>query len=343
MEPNVPDETHPQQGSLPDRADGMANFTKVAKLLHRIAADELERYEHAKIFPFPFYIDEKFLRALRDEILESLNRVPVKDPPEFKSKTRFQDISTIRFDSFERFLDKAGNKKDPESAVLSWSKFALDQAGEPIAGEVRVEFITEKRLQTQDAAPGDFNYAVIKMAVSGSDQDWVERTFSDLSPYVESVKLGGIYRPLWLFRNKWFLQVTGYTLGWIGFFVGIHFAKNLFRKGLRITEAEILQNILSTKNIGTKVDLFAKQLLSPDKTPWWEPILVISTGALTFAFVFIGCMALLPKLTPNSSIAVGLSGRRAQSYINTFKFLVFTLLLCSVLVPLLIEIVKRFL
>jgi len=318
----------------------MTNATKVAKLLHRIAADEIERYEHAKVFPFPFHVDEDFLRKLRNEVIESLGSVPVAQEPEFKSETRFQDISTVRFDSFEHFVAKAGDRKDPESTILSWNKFALDDSGEPVAGEVRVRFVTEKRLQTQDAPPGDFNHAFIEMVISGSNQDWVESTFSRLSPYVESVKLGGMYRPLWIFRNKWFIAVMAHVTSWIGFFVGVNLATRVFRSTARDERADVLKKILAEGDIAKKLNMFASEILSPSTIPWWEPVLVISMGALTFAVLHIACMALLPKLTPASSIAIGLADKRAQGHLNTFRFIVFSLIVSGIIMPLLVELIR---
>lgn len=320
--------------------EGTHTASKVAKLLHRIAADEIEKYDHSRLFPFPFYIDEKFLCKVRDAAITHLSAVPVTSVTEFKSETRFQDLSTVRFDVFEDFISKAGDRKDPESCVLRWSRFALDENGKPIAGEVQFTFVTEKRLHTQDNAPGEFNHAYIKLTVSGSSQTWVENTFADLVPYVETSKLGGIYRPLWLFRNKWFISIFSQALSWMGFIIGMVTTMRLFRRTVRLTEAEVLKNILTETNMLTKFDLLAKQLLTPSTTPWWEPIVTITAGGITYAMLFIGGMSLLPKLTPNSSIAIGLSDRRAQSYMNVFKFIVFTVLLCGIILPLLVELIK---
>ena len=148
LEPNDNSENSIQKSQI-----GANTATKVAKLLHRIAADEIEKYEHGKTFPFPFFVDEEFLKKIEAMVLEQLEKIQITENVEFKSETRFQDISTIRFYAFNDFLDKAGNKKDPESTLLSWSKFELSKEGEPIAGGITIAFVTEKRLKTQDSPP----------------------------------------------------------------------------------------------------------------------------------------------------------------------------------------------
>ena len=317
--------------------------TKLAKLLRRLTAEDIEKYQHSKLFPFAFYVDEAFLKKLDSEINERLSEVAEVETPEFQSETRFQDLSSIRFDSFEKFLDKAGDKKDPESTSLAWSKFALDASGELIAGGVQIQFITEKRLYTQDNAPGEFNTASIMMTVSGSDQNWVERTFLELVPYIDTAKLGGIFRPLWFFRNKWFTSTLAHVLSWIGFFIGINFASKVFSKKIYLSREEVLKKIISETEMTTKFDLYVTQILTPSTTPWWEPIIVIGVGAVSFSILYISGVTLLPKLTPNSNIAIGLSNRRAQRYLNTFKFIIFGILVSGILVPLVLEIIKQFL
>lgn len=342
MAENLPipsDEEHGLQESIQYYNIGK----RFAKLLHRISSDEIEKYELGKLFPIPFSIDEKHLGKLNTEILENLVGIPIDEPTGFSSKTRFQDLSTIKIDSFQEFIDKAGNKKDPESAILTWDKFTVDEAGVPVAGIVKISLVTEKRLQTIDATPGEFNHAWIELNVSGSDPEWVEKTFVNIVPFIDTARLGGIFRPLWIFRNKWVIQVLSYVFGWIGFFVGISFAGRIFGKEGRLEKSAILESILKETEILKKFDIFAKQNLTPTTSAWWEPIVVIGTGAITYALIFVAGMSLFPKLAPNSSIAIGLSDIRARSSINTFKFIVFTLLVSGLIVPLSWEIIKYFL
>jgi len=318
-----------------------ANVTKIVKLLHRIAADEIEKYEQSQLYPFPFYVDNDLLESLEKQVLRDLDEVPVSEAVEFKSETRFQDLSSLRLTSFQEFMERAGNKQDPESTQISWSRFAVGGSGEPIAGEVAIQFVTEKRLKTQDVAPGEFHHAFARLTVAGSDPDWVAKAFANLGPFVDASKLAGLYRPLWLFRNKWFIQVLSHVVSWIGFFIGVRFAIDVFKKGARLNRTDVLANILAESDMINKFDLYAKEILTPAKSPWWEPIVVMGVGAISFAVVFVCGLSLLPRLTPNSSIAIGLSDRRARRGLNLFKFVVFGILVSGILVPLVVEIIKR--
>lgn len=321
-----------------ERVSGdVRSATRVAKLLHRIAADELERFENGRLFPFPFFVEEKLLDKLNAYIIERLSAIVPDQDVSFTSVTRFQDLSSVKFDSFNNFIDKAGDRKDPESARLSWSKFLIDANAEPVLGEVRVDFITEKRLFIQDSPPGDTAHAFIKLTVSGSNHEWVELTFSHLVPIIEASKLGGIYRPLWLFRNEFFINILAHVLAWIGFITGSRIASRSFSKETVISRDESLSQILATDNIVAKFDIFATQILSPSSSPWWEPIVIIGAGGVAFAIIFVTGTSLFPKLTPNSSVAIGLSNNRAQKYMNTFKFVVFTIIVSGILVPIFLQ------
>ena len=307
--------------------------TKVAKLLNKIAADEIEKYSMAKTFPFPFFADEELLNKINDEANQCLEKVPANVDCEFKSETRFQDISSNRFNTFDEFIKKAGDKKDPESTNLIWGKFAIDQEGEPVAGEICVLFVTEKRLHTQDDAPGDFNHAYIKLIISGSNLEWVEFTFSNLLPYITSSNLGGLFRPLWIFRNKWFITILAHVISWIGFFIGVHFVSRLFTKDSRLSRAEMLEKILQETDVASKLDLFDKQMLQPSSAHWWEPIVTIAAGGMTFVVMHVIGLSIMPKLAPGSSIAIGLSNRRAEGRLNLFRFIIFTLLVSGIIIP----------
>lgn len=312
---------------------------RIAKLINKISSEEIEKYEQSKLFSFPFYVDESILEKLNDFSKEKLSEIPLEDTVEFKSETRFSDHSTKRFDNFTTFLKKAGDKKDPERIILLWNRFSLDEKGEPIAGAIQVAFITEKKMENQESAPGDFHHAAIEVTISGSNELWVERTYGDIVAYVEATKLSGIYRPLWIFRNKWFIHILSQVIGFAGFFIGVDQSSKFFKRDMNLTKEQVLENIVNSPNIDKKIDLFASQVLTPSFSPWWEPIIIMGCGGITFAVSFYICLGLLPKLTPRSFIAIGLASIRFRSHQNVFKFLVFTLLFSGILVPIITNLI----
>jgi len=54
---------------------------------------------------------------------------------------------------------------------------------------------------------------------------------------------------------------------------------------------------------------------------------------LSFAILYSLGLWLLPKLAPSSHVAIGLSNKRAAEQLNAFRFIVFTVLIGSILVP----------
>jgi hypothetical protein len=304
-------------------------------------ASEIEKYQRGKFFSFPFFVAEDALRRVDEVVRKRLAHIPVGPKIDFDSQTRFPDLSTLRFDDFDQFLREAGDKKDPEQAHLVWNKFAVDANGEPIAGEVRVTFTTEKRLETQDIEVGAFMRASVDLLVSSSDSDWAAQTFADVTPHIEATRMGGVLRPLWIFRNRYVVQVLAMALSWISFFTGASFASRQLSVTARLSESQVLQKLVSTNDLRAKINILATQWLTPSNDPWWHPIVVIGCGALAFAIIYTAGITLLPKLTPNSAIAIGLANRRAQQSLNTFKFIVFVLLISGILVPLLREIILR--
>lgn len=101
------------------------NTERYFLFLQNMYANEVEKYEKSQIFLFPFYVDEQFLKKLNKEAIDLLNTLIGNVDIDFSSNTRFQDLSTFRIDSFDVFLEKAGNKKDPENSTLIWKNFLL--------------------------------------------------------------------------------------------------------------------------------------------------------------------------------------------------------------------------
>lgn len=315
--------------------------TRVAKLLRRLAKDEVERFEIAKDFVNPFSADELLLKGFRAETLERLKALPIEGEAEFGSVTRYADRSTVRYATFDDFLAKAGNKKDPEAAFIVWRKFFLQPDGEPVAGEVKLSLVTEKNLEGGSNAPGQLHHASINLSVSGSDQDWVERTFGELTPHVAATRLGGLYRPLWIFRNRWFIDLLTYFLSASGFSIGLHFSVKYVASTLQARKDEVLQTIKDASDASQKIDLLANWIFNPIEQPWWGILVGFGASAFLAGSLFIAGMGLLPRLTPQSSIAIGLSSRRTQTYLNVFRFLLFSGLILGIVVPLTTELIKK--
>ncbi len=323
------------------RSQGDPRLPKsITKFLHRVASSELPRYEQARVYVFPFIVGEDRIRKIDTRIRESLSEIPLAQDVDFSSETRFRDLASVRFDNFDEFLSKAGDKNNPESVALYWNKIAFDSNGDLVAGEVSIVFVTEQKTSLQKLSAGEFNLASVTLSISGSDQRWTERVFGELSPHIEATQLGGIFKVLWIFRNKWIIQLLTQVVSWSGFYIGIHAISSLFERRNKIDSSAVLKTILTSPDITHKFDQYAKYVFTPTNDPWWEPFIMFLGGASTYVLIYLFGVGLLPKLTPKSSIAIGLSSQRAEESLNVFRFVVFTLLIGSGLIPILISFIE---
>ena len=308
---------------------------RIVKLLHRLAANDIGRYEQSQTLEFPFFCREDDLEKINLQICELLEQVQANVETEFISNTRFQDLSELRIDSFDAFLEKAGNNRDPESIRMQWSKFSIDSNAEPISGIVIVSFITEKLLNTQSKFEN--NRASVKIEVSGSDSKWVSSTLDTIIPYIDSTKLGGIYKPLWIFRSKIFIETITYILGLLGFILGYTFSNRLFVKQELLRKKDMLDKIINEVDIAKKINLFAERVLSIDNFGLWNYFLSMICGGVIMALIYLLGNNVFSRLTPNSCIAIGLAAKRSENYMNVFKFVIFGVIITGIVIPILMK------
>jgi hypothetical protein len=336
-----PAQKYHQQLILENQSD--RTTTNIFNILRLIAKDEIGPFQKTKEFVFPFFVTEKSLSDLRDEILCQFKRL-CKEIEEvtFTSLTRFEDRSSIQHNSFDSFLSKAGNKEHPQAVCLQWTLFKMLPAGEFVAGEVTLNLMTEKDLVGTDKAIGQINHSWIELKVSGSDQDWVEKAFNDLNPHINETKLGGIFRPLWIFRNPQLINLLTCTFSGFGYVFGSIFMSRMVVNTEKTIRREFLKHLIDEPNIAKKLDLLSQWQITPTDLPWWGLIAVLGGAALSAACAYAIGLNLFPRLTPRSCIAIGLSSLRAQRYLNGFRFLIFSLLIVGIIVPVVIEIAKHF-
>lgn len=322
-----------------DRSDYAIRDARHSRV-QTIGSNRLEQYEHAQEFNFPFLLTEAELRAICKEALQALSHIQTSAEVDFVGTSRFTDRSTQRFDNFETFLEHAGKRKDPASVEATWSRFEISPEGSAISGRVSLTFFTEQRLVSQSVNPDELPVASIDLSVSGSDQRWVDRTFADLVPHVEVTKLAGILRPLWIFRNAWVVQLLALAMGWIAFLLGSSSAGRLFSAPFQEEKASLLRKMTEAATAEVKLDLYYTWALTPYNSPWYKDVAVFASSMLLFAVVYFVAKVALPKLAPNSAIAIGLASRRAVTTLDTFKFVVFTLLICGLAAPVALELLK---
>ena len=185
-------------------------------IMERLRYEEKELPAKLKYYPFPFVVDEDFIRKLDRRAMEWLHRAGILSGRSVSvlAKVRFEDLSTSRFAALDELLDKPGDRRDPESMTIEWS--AVLQ--EPLASTAKIQavFTTEKPFQVAELQWFEFSAASMDLENAGPDRQWVENTFNELDPFFTSVRLGGIYRPLLIFRNMAVVHVLSWFTGFVG-------------------------------------------------------------------------------------------------------------------------------
>ena len=305
-------------------------LTRLFRFFEKLSKDQVNSFRKTKRYVFPFRADETVVRKINEEVLRCFDH---DGEVEFSSKTRFQDLSTIEHDNFEKFLSNAGDKKDPESAVLKWSTFLIDAQGNPVSKSVALILVTEKTLETDDKVSPNRPQAYVFLDVGSSDEKWVEYSFRNVSDLVPNLPLGGIYRPLWIFRNHFVVQLLSQFFGMAGGSAASAAYYVLTAAEDNNSTASRREAILKLENIEAKLDALIEYIMTPTETAWFAMVFGLLFFGAGFVLVMLASLSLLPKLTPASSIALGLANRRAEQNENAFRFIVFSVLILGILLP----------
>src|SRR5687767_2271963 len=85
-------------------------------VMERLRWEEKERPAKIQDYPFPFIVDEDFIRKLNRRATEWLERAGIMDNHTISvlAEARFDDLSTSRFPTLDDFLDRAGDRRDPQ-------------------------------------------------------------------------------------------------------------------------------------------------------------------------------------------------------------------------------------
>jgi hypothetical protein len=289
-------------------------------IMERLRWEERERPAKAKYYPFPFVVDEDFVRKLNKRATEWLNQAGILSGRTISvlAEVRFQDLSTSRFAALDELLDKAGDRRDPESMTIEWS--AVLQ--EPYASTAKIEavFTTEKPFQVAELQWFEFPVASMDLEIAGPDRQWVENTFSELDPFFTSVRLGGIYRPLLIFRNRTVVHITLWIIGFVGQMFYFALVEVMNRPQVNATRQGQIERIVSQSTAEAKIDSFVREVYGPvTKSPIFEAFSTVTGSLLTMMIITILGYMLYPKLVPRAGINLGLASTRYASYENALR------------------------
>lgn len=310
-------------------------ISKITELVHRVAFEAKTNVSKAKILPFSFILRENAISKIEDRVKERMALLAVipKESISFLGEVSYSDLTTEKFFSLQELLHYAGHKKSPTDLKVEW-KVLLANPPLMIA-IVSIEFHTDTRKETETLELLNFPLAYIEYEIGGSDRDWVEETAAETGPILDAIRLRGIYKPLMIFRNKAVVNVVSWGTAIVVEILAMEFISRIFTHE---SKSKIIQEILRTTDIASKFDKYISYTFSERSII--EPLVIFGSAVvLAFISAILGYY-LFPKFVPRSGILIGLEKERYLSYMNTFKFIVFSLFICGFGVAIIIEIIK---
>ena len=304
-------------------------------IMERLRWEEKELPKRAKFYPFPFVVDEEFIRKLDRRVREWLDQAGILSGRTISvlGEIRFQDLSTSRYATLDELLDKAGDRRDPESMTIEWSA-ALQQ---PLASTAKIEavFTMEKPFQVAELGWFDFPVANMELEIAGPDRQWVEHTFNELDPFFTSVRLGGMYRPLLMFRNQTVVHFFSWLSGFYAMMWVFAFFEAMRRPEVNATRQSQIDRIVNQPTAEAKIDSFVREVYGPVKdSPIFDVMWLFIAALLAQAIITIIGYKWYPKLVPRAGINIGLAATRYASYENTFRLVVYVIILAGFVLPL---------
>ena len=261
--------------------------------------EEKEIPAKAKYDPFPFVVDDDFVRKLNKRASEWLNRAGILSDNTISviAEVRFDDLSTSRFTTLDEFLDKAGDRRDPASMTIEWSAVLQD----PMTSTAKIQavFTTEKPSQVAELQWFEFPVARMDLKIAGPDRQWVENTFGELDPFFTSARLGGIYRPLLIFRTRTFVHLFSTITSFAVLMFYSALVEKIKRPQVNATRQDHIDRIVNQPTVEAKIDNFVREIYGPVKeSPIFETMPIILGGAaLMLPIAILGYMW-YPKLVP---------------------------------------------
>lgn len=288
-----------------------------------------------KLYPIAFELTEEILEDLHNTIMDGFKELKIYPDGIVKKRfyVRSTDLTTDTYDSFEELIKNVGKDNDsiPERLVIEYEVLLY----EPYAHRayVEIDFLTDAKLEIEEQGILDYDLASVKVSVGGADKNWVLDTFTRVDKFIKVIKLEGIYKPLLLFRNKSFVYLMCFFTALIAQTFISNVLNRLFTSQDNLLRAE---DILAKSSIEEKFDAFINYVYLK-QTPLSDSMIIMVGSIFCYLVVLIISYIFYPKLIPKSLILLGLSKFKMMKYKNVYKFLVFTVLITSIIIPLVIS------
>lgn len=277
----------------------------------------------SKSFRRPFSIDEELIKKIDRRVREAMLEIS-SDETSVAIHVRYADLSTETYNGLDECFDLAGDDADAESIEIVWT--ALSTSGN--FHEIRLDCVTEKPLESSGTRWPMPDLAGIDLTVSGESRRWVRISFLQLEGLIRSTRLPLLLRPLEVFKHDLFSNAGGWILGIAVFFTSSTILSNTVLSALNQRR---IQTILGPATLQQQFAAFVRDRFAP---PGGAFVLELFAFMLPYGLLFLTWMLgqrYLKYLVPRSSISIGLSKRRYLDYVNFFKFLVFTVVIGSIM------------
>lgn len=286
-------------------------------------------------YTWTFELDEthinKFARRSRERLGELIPLADVgEDLIRFAGTVRYADLTTQDYDDIDLLLDRAGESRNIESIVLQWSSLVAEPPGSR-AG-INFMFSTEDKLTTQMLGPLEQNHPQVELSVQGPTDEWTETTFDLLNSYVDATEIGYPEKVLVVFRKLPTIIIGSILIA----SYGQQLASWLTYTRLSKSPTVVKEAILGAQTMELKFNKFIEYYFADRGATYFLLALIPLAvwGALTFAG-----WKFLPLLAPRSTISIGLAANRVRRYRNTFSFVVFTLMIFGIILPIIVNLI----
>lgn len=313
------------------------NVLSIALAVYEQSQWEAEgRCQKARLFPFAFKVSESTLKKINQRVLDRLSELESVDELQivrFKGTVRYQDLSTEVFDDFEQLLEEAAEREtDPEQLTLFWKQQIAQPPGAFVSAQVT--FTTEKPLDIQELNILEFAIAKMELTTVGPDPSTVSKIYDPIVPFIMSSRLKGVYRPLLVFRNSHVVQITAWFAGFCAMLAFNELVGRYRQPAIDAKKTATADTILNAPDTSSQFENYIRYLFAPStESSIVAEIAQLAAGWGVLVVTAVLGFVFLPKLCPKSGINIGLAKHRYEDYENAFKLIVFTLLICGILIP----------
>lgn len=318
--PALPDEVEIVDEVSSQQPAVVIPFASLAEFFLDSAKKTLPR--KSKLFNNPFKVDEELLIKIDRRIRAMFSEVGARETI-LNIEVRYSDLSSETFGDLAECFEFAAEEADAESVFLSWSSLSASGGYQ----QIDIGLVTEKPLDNAYLKQPQHESAGIDLTVMGPARRWVKDCFSQLENILKTARLSPLYRPLEVFRNAVLNTAVSWIVGGACWYLSLEFLRNLVSES---KNHERMKSILGPPGLDERFELFIQDYLSPKGFLLLDLLVFVLPYAILFATQMM-CSKYLPYLVPRSTVSIGLSQKRYNDYMNVFRFVVFTVIVGSIL------------